>query len=60
MCVGFRNEILLTGGRGENVKPRENLNFMKNGKMIILVKFWNFFRSRMIKRTSLLESSHEI
>ena len=42
------------------VKPRENPNFMKNGKMVISVKMRNFSRSRMMKRTSPLESSREI
>ena len=41
-------------------KTRENSNFLKNGKMVILVKIQNFYRSRMMKRTSPLESSHEI
>ena len=35
-------------------------NFLKNGKMVISVKIRNFFRSRMTKRTSPLESSREI
>ena len=43
-----------------SVKPRENPNFMKNGKMVISVKIRNFSRSRMTKRTSPLESSSEI
>ena len=42
------------------MKPRENSNFLKNGKMIILVKIQNFSRSRMTKRTSPLGSSHKI
>ena len=42
------------------MKPRENSNFLKNGKMVILVKIRNFSRSQMKKRTSPLESSHEI
>ena len=41
-------------------KTRENSNFLKNGKMVISVKIRNFYRSRMTKRTSSLESSHEI
>ena len=65
MCVEFRDEILLRGGGGGgggggNVKPSRKSNFLKNGKMVILVKIQNFFRSRMTKRTSPLESSHEI
>ena len=43
-----------------NCKTRENSNFLKNGKMIILVKIRNFYRSRMTKWTSPLESSREI
>ena len=39
--------------------PRKS-NFLKKGKMVILVKFQNFSRSRMMKRTSPLESSCEI
>ena len=31
-----------------------------SGKMVILVKIQNFSRSRMVKRTSPLESSREI
>ena len=41
-------------------KTRENSNFRKNGKTVISVKIQNFFRSRMMKRTSPLESSREI
>ena len=59
-CVcawNFRTKFFLR--RGE-CKTRENSNFLKNGKIVILVKIRNFSRSRMMKRTSLLESSHEI
>ena len=45
--------------RGE-CKTRENSNFLKKGKMVILIKIQNFSRSRITKRTSPLESSHEI
>ena len=41
-------------------KTREISNFLKNGKMVILVKIQNFSRSQMMKRTSPLESSREI
>ena len=41
-------------------KTRENFNFLKNGKMVILAKIQKFSRSRMTKRTSPLESSREI
>ena len=57
MCVEFRDEILLKGGECET--PRKS-NFMKNDKMVILVKIQNFSRSRMTKRISPLESSREI
>ena len=42
------------------MKPRENPNFLKKGKMVISIKIRNFSRSQMTKRTSLLESSREI
>ena len=45
--------------RGE-CKTRENFNFLKNGKSVILVKIRNFSRSWMTKRISPLESSREI
>ena len=45
--------------RGECETP-ENSNFLKNGKILISVKLWNFYRSRMMKRISPLESSREI
>ena len=55
--VEFRDEILL---RGEECKTREDSNFLKKGKTVILVKIQNFSRSRMMKWTSPLESSCEI
>ena len=45
---------------GLKCKTRENSNFLKKGKMIISVKIQNFYRYRMPKRTSPLESSREI
>ena len=42
------------------VKPRENPNFLKKGKMVISVKIRNFSKSRMTKWISSLESSCEI
>ena len=57
MCVEFRDEILLRGGECET--PRK-FNFLKKGKMVISIKIRNFFRSRMTKRSSPLESSLEI
>ena len=56
-CVEFRDEILLRVGECET--PRK-YNFLKIGKMVILVKIRKFSRSRMTKRTSPLESSREI
>ena len=58
VCVwNFGTKFFLK--RGE-CKTRENSNFLKNGKIVILVKIQNFSRSRMTKRTSPLESSGEI
>ena len=45
--------------RGE-CKTRENTNFIKKGKIVILVKIQNFYRSRMTKKIFSLKSSHEI
>ena len=45
--------------RGECETPRKS-NFLKKGKIVILVKIQNFSRSWMMKRTSPLESSREI
>ena len=41
------------------MKPRENLIFLKNDKLVILVKIRNFSRYRMTKRTLPLKSSRE-
>ena len=58
VCVwNFGTKFFLR--RGE-CKTRENSNFLKKGKMVISVKIQNFSRSRMMKRTSALESFHEI
>ena len=60
ICISvceFRDEILLRGGECE---APENSNFMKNGNMVILVKIWNFSRSRMTTRITPLSSSREI
>ena len=46
--------------RGENVKPEKNSIFLKKGKTVILVENWKFFRSRITKRTTPLNSSCEI
>ena len=43
-----------------NCETPENPDFLRNDKMVISVKIWNFSRSRMTKRTSQLESSREI
>ena len=45
--------------RGECETPRKS-NFLKNGKIVILVKIRKFSRSRMTKRPSPLKSSREI
>ena len=45
--------------RGE-CKTRENSNFRKKSKTVISVKIKKISRSRMMKWTSSLESSHEI
>ena len=50
----------LTAYRVVICKTQENSNFWKNGKIAISVKIRKFSRSRMMKRTSPLESSHEI
>ena len=43
-----------------NVKPDKNSIFLKKSKTIISVENWKFSRSRMMKRTAPLNSSHEI
>ena len=62
MCVEFRDEILLRGGGGEGAECEtpENPDFLRKDKMVISIKIWKFSRSRMMKRTSPLESSREI
>ena len=57
MCVEFRDEILLKGGGGGGTRKS---NFLKKGEMVISVKIRNFSRSRMMKRTSPLESFRKI
>ena len=56
VCVNFGDEILL---RGEECKTRENSIFLKNGKTVISIGNHKFSRSRIKKRTSPLNSSHE-
>ena len=46
--------------RGECETPRKSNFLAKKGKIVISVKIRNFSRSRMTKRISPLESSHEI
>ena len=41
------------------VKPEKNSIFFKKGKTVILIGNKKFSRSRMMKRTSPLNSSHE-
>ena len=58
----FQDEILL---RGRECKTRENFIFSEKGlndnfAKIVQAKTWKFSISRMMKRTSLLESSREI
>ena len=57
--VAYACDLLLLYGisgpnflRGEECKTRENSNFLKKDKMVILVKIQNFSRSRMTKQTS--------
>ena len=57
--ISRRNYFKGWGGGGECETSRKS-NFLKNGKMVISVKIRNFSRSQMTKRTSPLESSHEI
>ena len=52
MFQHFKNEV--------ECKIRENSNFLKKGKMVILVKIRKFSRARMKKQISPLESSREI
>ena len=63
--LNAHNEIMTNCGlrleKATNlVKPRENPNFLKKGKIVISVKIRNFSRSWMMKRTTPLESSREI
>ena len=48
------------GKEGHIVKPGKNSIFLKNGKTIISVENWKFSKSRIMKRTSPLNSCHEI
>ena len=45
---------------GLKCETPENPDFLRKDKMVISVKIQKFFRSRMTKRTSPLESSREI
>ena len=64
ICVReFRDEILLRGGGGGDVKPRKiriSEKKKKKGNMVISVKIQNFSRSRMKTRITPLSSSREI
>ena len=57
MCK-FRGRNFFKGGN--NVQPKKNSIFLKNGKTVISVENQKFSRSRMMKWTSPLNSSHEI
>ena len=58
VCLwNFGTKFLL---RREECETPRKYNFLKKGKIIISVKIQKFFRSRMTKRTSPLESSREI
>ena len=48
------------GNHGSKCETPENPYFLRKGKMVISVKIQNFSRSRMMKRTTPLESSREI
>ena len=50
----FRTKFFLRRGECGTLK---NSNFLKNGKIVILVKVRNFSRSRMKKQTSPSKSS---
>ena len=60
------NELLLLSMKNlqelgvSPVKPRENSNFLKKGKIIISIKIRNFSRSRVTKWNFPLNSSREI
>ena len=55
-----QNMKKLCRDKGLPCETLENSNFLKKGKIVILVKIQVFSRSRMTKRTSSLESSREI
>ena len=58
VCVwNFGTKFFLRMGE---CKTRENSNFRKKSKIVISIKIRNFSISRITKRTSPLESSHEI
>ena len=65
-CCVFKHNIcgdqpeLSDGMHDSSYETPENSNFLKNGKIVILVKIRNFSKSRMTKWTSPLESSREI
>ena len=58
VCVwNFRTKFFLRRGECETLRKS---NYLKKGKYVISVKIRNYSRSRMTKRISPLESSHEI
>ena len=58
--TGRVREIVGFGLRDFQCETPRKSNFLKKGKIVILVKIRNFSRSRMTKRTFPLKSSHEI
>ena len=56
----LRIEDLFYQLEGASVKPRKNSIFLKNGKTLISVENQKFYRSQMMKQTSLLNLSLKI
>ena len=62
-CVcgwNFGTKFFYGGGGGGECETSRKSIFLKKDKMVISVKIQNFYRSRITKRTSLLELSLEI
>ena len=63
ICItvwGIRLWLILAHDIGMLCETPRKSNFLKKGKIVILIKIQNFSRSWMMKRTSSLESSREI